>query len=104
MENFALDPRIQSLYDKETIAGAVAREARRCALHGYQYSSDGIAYKAAFDRMGSSAHKHIETMRRDVEIMKIAGEPICCQRCEWGWRLRELIDGEACPCCLLVIY
>jgi len=84
MENFALDPHVIPLLEKETIAGAVAREAHRAALYGYQYSSDGIAYKAAWDRRGSGAHKHIEAARADSDLIKaniLSGSWLWCDDC-----------------------
>ncbi len=45
------------LRNRESIAGAVAREIDRIDRTG-DAIGEGTAYKAAFDRMGSSFYKH----------------------------------------------
>ena len=52
------------LRNRETIAGAVAREIDRI-VRAQDHVGEGSAYKAAFDRKGSAAHKHCEAAKRD---------------------------------------
>lgn len=72
----------RNLFFAESIAGAVAREIRRMG----QYSEvglpcfDGDAYKAAWDRKGSNALKHIESARCDASVMNICVNIATCRR------------------------
>lgn len=52
-----------NLQFKTGIAGAVAREIERGG-------PDGIAYKAAWDRLGSDAMKHCRAFANDCEMME----------------------------------
>jgi hypothetical protein len=51
---------------KESIAGAVAREINRIAAGVQPADQQGAAYKAAWDRAGSSALKHCQDSSNDV--------------------------------------
>jgi len=55
------------------IASAVAGEITRLEQHPDFYRSEGVAYKAAFDRLGSFAEKHTEACRRDCLIASLIG-------------------------------
>lgn len=57
-----------NLLTRDTIAGAVAREIERREFVATK-QIEGVAYKAAFDRKGSGADKHIEAFRRDNMVM-----------------------------------
>ena len=57
-----------NLYERDTIAGAVAREINRLEFTPTK-QIEGLAYKAAFDRMGSAAEKHVIAFSRDNVIM-----------------------------------
>lgn len=52
------------LRNRETVAGAVAREIDRIAQTG-ETIAEGTAYKAAFDRAGSDYHKHVQARAVD---------------------------------------
>ncbi len=54
------------LRNRETIAGAVAREIDRIVLTG-DAIAEGAAYKAAFDRAGSDWSKHCDAFKADCE-------------------------------------
>lgn len=92
MKNYRLDKFAQSLYDRETIAGAVAREAKRGGV-------DGIAYKAAWDRKGSGAEKHIECALFDNRVM-IIGRGKFCPRCMFSAFELSQQAGQVCAQCL----
>ena len=53
------------------IASAVAGEVIRLEQHPEFHQSEGVAYKAAFDRAGSDNAKHIEAHRRDCLIASL---------------------------------
>jgi hypothetical protein len=54
---------------KDSIAGAVAREVNRIANGTQPDYQQGAAYKAAWDRMGSSAMKHCQDAAEDNAIV-----------------------------------
>lgn len=54
-----------SLRQRESIAGAVAREIDRIQLTG-EHHGEGAAYKAAWDRQGSSFYKHAAARAADA--------------------------------------
>lgn len=56
------------LRNRESIAGAVAREIDRIDRTGETHG-EGAAYKAAWDRKGSDAFKHCETFVADCNAM-----------------------------------
>ena len=64
------------LFTRETIAGAVAREIRAQGCEGdlglehTNYFYNASAYKAAWDRKGSDASKHIAAAFYDFQIMR----------------------------------
>jgi len=90
------------LLKRNSIAGAVAREIHRREFAPVK-QIEGMAYKAAFDRMGSAAEKHIDCYARDVLINSIAHKYHICPKCKTRVKQRELIDGETCPRCFTVI-
>lgn len=90
------------LFDRETIAGAVAREIQRREFAPTK-QIEGLAYKAAFDRMGSAAEKHIDAFAADAKIMNMAGDFVMCGKCGTRATIRELLQFEACPVCKLVL-
>ena len=55
------------------IASAVAGEITRLAQHPEFHESEGVAYKAAMDRLGSDAGKHCESFRRDCLVTDLIG-------------------------------
>ncbi len=57
------------LRNRESIAGAVAREIDRIHQTG-DAIAEGAAYKAAFDRAGSSWEKHCHAVYRDALIFE----------------------------------
>lgn len=61
-----------SLQFTAAIPAAVAGEVTRLTQHP-DFGGEGAAYKAAWDRAGSSALKHCEAFARDCSVMK-AGE------------------------------
>lgn len=69
------------------IASAVAAEVNRLEKHPDFYTSEGAAYKAAWDRAGSDALTHCEAFRRDCLISSLfAAHPGVC--------VRALIAGQ----------
>lgn len=50
------------------IASAVAAEITRLQQHPDLWTTEGGAYKAAWDRAGSDAMKHAESFRRDCQL------------------------------------
>lgn len=90
------------LFDRDTIAGAVAREIQRREFAPTK-QIEGLAYKAAFDRMGSAAEKHIDCFAADVLAMKKAETRIVCVKCEWSFTRNRLLQGETCPHCFTVL-
>lgn len=58
-----------SLRQRESIAGAVAREIDRIAKTG-DAIGEGAAYKAAWDRAGSGYFKHCQAFADDARKME----------------------------------
>lgn len=56
-----------NLRQRETIAGAVAREIDRIHQTG-DAIAEGAAYKAAFDRAGSNWSKHCDAFAADMHL------------------------------------
>ena len=69
------------LRNRESIAGAVAREIDRIVQTG-DAIAEGAAYKAAWDRAGSSWSKHCDVFKADAEVMDAGAWT--CQLC--GYR------------------
>lgn len=72
------------------IASAVAEEITRLESHPEFFTSEGAAYKAAWDRAGSDALNHCETFRRDCLIASLyAAHPGACVRALVGTHLAQ---------------
>lgn len=91
-----------NLYNQNTVAGAVTREILRMNDRPTE-NIEGIAYKAAFDRMGSNADKHITAVERDDFFIRFAAYAQKCRKCKNLVLHRELLDGEICPHCYCVL-
>jgi len=57
------------------IASAVAGEVTRLEAHPEFFTSEGAAYKAAWDRAGSNALNHCEAFRRDCLLTSLIVHP-----------------------------
>lgn len=85
-----------SLRTSESIAGAVAREIDRIDRTGETHG-EGAAYKAAWDRKGSSCFKHCDAFTADCDkslaVANVGKLPLRSWFSRPSWRITPSVFG-----------